>query len=367
MDMTKNNPASRKAFESFLRTHTRETGSNHFFIAGLDNNASNRKFLANAEHHGLILDAHFNDNKILSEMGQEKHTLIDGDKTFSDLPEKEVTGYLTEEKPKEPKKVTVQKQVKSEKKSGNIFDKEFSEIKELAESKKITPEQIAEDQKKSSYDHKGYKIYPSLYRDGIKWVAQSTDHKEKNTPVGEGMGDSVHKSKKEAEEQIDWNIKSSKSKKKAEESLNDQEKKQIEREKEYKNIDGFADKEEKLKKGRILKYLNESMNYQGKPYIRKELIREKIKKGWKIGKSQRHGKILEDEEGSSFLTKKDITKTAIDYAEYLISRKDLEKSIKQKSPQLKSLEQKEELSKSLEKQKALKEKRKRRKKRKGKK
>ena len=115
MDMAKYTPESRRAFESFLRTHTEETGANHYFIAGLPNNAVTRKFLANAEHHGLITDASFDDNKILSDMQMETSKSIDRDqKNFSDLPKQELTGYLTEEKKREPKKVVVKKPVEKE-------------------------------------------------------------------------------------------------------------------------------------------------------------------------------------------------------------------------------------------------------------
>jgi hypothetical protein len=116
MEMMKHTPEAKREFESFLRTHTRETGSNHFFISGIENNASNRKFLHGSEKHGLILDASFNDNSILSEMPTYTGDL---GSSFSDLPKIEIEGYLTEEKKKHKKIVSKNSKSRSESMKGN--------------------------------------------------------------------------------------------------------------------------------------------------------------------------------------------------------------------------------------------------------
>ena len=99
-EMLKDTPESRKAFESFLRTHTKETGANHFFVANVPNDGETRKFLTSANHHGLITDASFTNR-----FGTSALTNMDlkpdlSEKSFSDLPKKELTGHLTEEKRK---------------------------------------------------------------------------------------------------------------------------------------------------------------------------------------------------------------------------------------------------------------------------
>jgi len=109
MEMAKNTPEARRAFEGFLRKHTKETGANRYFISGMKSNEETKKFLANASHHDLILDASLDNNKVLSDMQMETSKLIDHGEPFSDLKKQETVGYLTEEKRK-PKKVVVKKE-----------------------------------------------------------------------------------------------------------------------------------------------------------------------------------------------------------------------------------------------------------------
>ena len=112
MEMMKNTPESRRAFESFLRTHTKETGSNHFFVANVPNNEETSKFLTSAEHHGIIKDATFTNRFGVSALSDMNLPIDHTEKGFSDLPKQELTGYLTEEK--KPERKTKKVSVKTE-------------------------------------------------------------------------------------------------------------------------------------------------------------------------------------------------------------------------------------------------------------
>jgi len=124
-EMIKNTPEARKEFESFLRSHTRETGANHYFMAGVTNNAVTRNFLSNANHHGLITDASFDNKEVLSEM----NTKVVPDERFSDLPKQELTGYLAEEKRK-TKSIVVPKEKEIDYSKVKVGREDYQEKKE---------------------------------------------------------------------------------------------------------------------------------------------------------------------------------------------------------------------------------------------
>ncbi len=90
----KDTPEHRKAFETFLRKHTEETGANRFFLSGVDSGKEAARFTQKAMHHGVILDASFNDEKILSETS---FLSLGMGEAFSSLPKVEVEGFLSEE------------------------------------------------------------------------------------------------------------------------------------------------------------------------------------------------------------------------------------------------------------------------------
>lgn len=104
--------------------------------------------------------------------------------------------------------------------------------------------------------------------------------------------------------------------KKQEKTNQELKEKEIAAKKEYEDIDGFAANKSKMQRGRILKILNREQKYSGKYYnSRKEFIREKVKEGYIVTKKD--GKrIFKSPDGSWF---EDLTKTELDYAEYLIS------------------------------------------------
>ncbi len=108
------------------------------------------------------------------------------------------------------------------------------------------------------------------------------------------------------------------------------EKGKIEREKEEReereakekreNTHGFTDEMNPMRRGKVLKTLLKLFRYDGIVKSRKENIEEKVKNGWFIDEDSPWGKIFRNDERSySFIDEKDLTKTGMKYAEYLIS------------------------------------------------
>jgi hypothetical protein len=54
---------------------------------------------------------------------------------------------------------------------------------------------------------------------------------------------------------------------------------------------------------------------------REELIRKKINEGWSVKSDSRDGHHLYDKKTSFFLTQKDVSLTGIEYAKYLLRKK----------------------------------------------
>lgn len=92
--------------------------------------------------------------------------------------------------------------------------------------------------------------------------------------------------------------------------------------KEYNDIKGFAANKSKMHKGRILKTLNRKQMYNGELYKRKHFIEKAISEGYTVTNKTIEGenkRVLIDTEGKWF---EDLTKTELDYAEYLIANKE---------------------------------------------
>ncbi|ACL06224.1 hypothetical protein Dalk_4546 [Desulfatibacillum aliphaticivorans] len=99
----------------------------------------------------------------------------------------------------------------------------------------------------------------------------------------------------------------------------DEDRKEADRIREYEDIDGFADNTTKMARGRVLSVLNKKFMFNGKYMSRKEIIRQRVGKGWSI---QQEGgqKVLMSDDGR-YMGIGQITKTGVDYAEYLINKK----------------------------------------------
>lgn len=87
---------------------------------------------------------------------------------------------------------------------------------------------------------------------------------------------------------------------------------------EREDIDGFADDQSDLQRRRIVSTLNKVIRYEGKEMTRKEWVRTLVDAGGRVANTKDGRRIeLADD---MFIGEGDLTKTGMDYAEYLISR-----------------------------------------------
>ncbi len=82
-------------------------------------------------------------------------------------------------------------------------------------------------------------------------------------------------------------------------------------------VDGFELEFPERQRPRILEVLNKQVGVRGVFLSRKEHVKNLLEEGFEIRIDPRLGRILEGPRGG-FFTEKDLTKTAFDYAEYLL-------------------------------------------------
>lgn len=89
---------------------------------------------------------------------------------------------------------------------------------------------------------------------------------------------------------------------------------------ERKNLDRFlATIRSPRLRGRMDAALNKVVNVNGEPNPRYKHIENLVDAGYRVGSDPTFGRVLESPRGS-FLTQKDLTKTALDYAEFLTGK-----------------------------------------------
>ncbi len=87
------------------------------------------------------------------------------------------------------------------------------------------------------------------------------------------------------------------------------------------NVGGFVDGLTAMQKARILTALNKQMRFDGIVMTRRKMVEDAISEGRTVEKHPKWGRILNDVTGGGFLEEKTITKIAMDYAEFLIAKK----------------------------------------------
>lgn len=80
---------------------------------------------------------------------------------------------------------------------------------------------------------------------------------------------------------------------------------------------GFADQFSPPRRAKILNALNRQRSISRKFVTLREWVPQKVKEGWHVAPHPKFTRIFEDPSGTNFYTQKDITGTAMDYAEYL--------------------------------------------------
>ena len=88
------------------------------------------------------------------------------------------------------------------------------------------------------------------------------------------------------------------------------------------DIDGFADDLTPMRRGKIIEALAVQMTLnRGSVKSRRDHIRDLLAKGYKVVHDPRRGRILQTDQGD-FWFEKELTKTALDYAAFLLNKAD---------------------------------------------
>jgi len=175
--------------------------------------------------------------------------------------------------------------------------------------------------KKETSQEYGYVIYPQKFkRDGKiveGYAIQSEDNKKKS--VIDGFGNTIVDTYKQAKEEAKWQKKQKEQEEKNKIKAEKQKEVAKKQETDRLNSWGFADNLPDLKKGKVLKTLNRTASFNGKVGRRKDLIKKMVENGYHIEEKKIDGKtqrVLAAPDGG-FLDEKQITKTGMDFAEYI--------------------------------------------------
>jgi len=107
--------------------------------------------------------------------------------------------------------------------------------------------------------------------------------------------------------------------------INEEKIKEEQKIKEYKDIKGFAEDKSEMQKGKIIKSLNNKINYNGKIITKKKFIEEVISKEKALPENGIYKKSYDGIAKERYSLKKpdgkfyEISKTEFDYAEYLLT------------------------------------------------
>ncbi len=156
-----------------------------------------------------------------------------------------------------------------------------------------------------------YQIRQGRLKDGTPiWLVPNRTH-----PREDGFGDTVHRSEADAREQAEDNIRrdaQDATRKAQAEGIKTAE---AATKAEAEDTDGYADQFSPLKRARIVKTLLKQQGINGVVDSRRNHLRRLIAEGRRVV-TVKGERILRSADGS-FLTERDVTKTGMDYAEYL--------------------------------------------------
>lgn len=139
----------------------------------------------------------------------------------------------------------------------------------------------------------------------------SRDH-----PTAYGVGDTIHWTFVEAEKQVSLNRAFDRQDELRAAAGIDRKADDARKQNEARDIDGFAAGETPMKRGRIVSTLKRSLILNGRLDSRQNHIKRLVSEGYTISGAYDHRR-LQGLNGRYF-TKKDITATAMDYAEFLL-------------------------------------------------
>lgn len=177
-------------------------------------------------------------------------------------------------------------------------------------------------QEPQAFRHEGFNVYPVKMADGMRWAVQTVDNlgREQRGERQVG-GDALLTTEEEAIAQAQWQIQemadaAARAKAAAEEQAEEDAAKA-----DQADTDGFADQFPQVQRDRIRATLAKNYNTRKGVMSLRNYVRSLVSEGRVI--SEWNGeRILKDPESEGFLAAKEITKTGLDYAAYLISKRE---------------------------------------------
>lgn len=176
--------------------------------------------------------------------------------------------------------------------------------------------------------YRDYLIYPTKMKVGeevvVRFAVQSVENRAREAAGERSIGgDTLHSTVEDARKEIDWQIKrdaaNAKSQEEADRIAAEQQAQRDAARAEFEDVDGFADGMSPMQKEKVLQALNGVVKYSGLIVTRKALIRQKVAAGFYVENDDEIGTILTD--GDVMQSTKQLTKTGLDYAAYLIAKR----------------------------------------------
>lgn len=167
----------------------------------------------------------------------------------------------------------------------------------------------------------GFEIYKVKTASGEMWAVQSVENKARGVIKGFGnaLEETLDDAKKTAIRQLKDYEDRQKEKAEAEKELTEKNKQAELAKAEIRNLEGFADGLPDVQQRRIEEILNKPASLNGVVKTRRQHIKDMVNAG-RVVKEVRGERILEADDGFYF-DEGAITKTGMDFAEYLISKK----------------------------------------------
>ena len=87
------------------------------------------------------------------------------------------------------------------------------------------------------------------------------------------------------------------------------------------NTWGYGETLSAMARGRAIKALNKQLSFNGRFARRKdEIYRRVVNDGWRTAQTRSWGRVLQSPDGDTFLEQKHLTKTGLDFADYLVAK-----------------------------------------------
>lgn len=166
------------------------------------------------------------------------------------------------------------------------------------------------------FGHNGRRIYPTKVGGEARWAVQT----DENKGADRRMGDTLHPSREEAIKEADRLDANAASRARREAEAAEASAAEAAKRASMEDIDGFGDNMGALTRGGVVSALNSQQSFNGQQMTRKAFIRQAVADGATVAPHPADVRRITFA-GGGYMTQKDIGKTAMDYAEFLIGKK----------------------------------------------